>query len=154
MHNFVYLAQRRSQECSCEPNFGGAPRPLPPGCATEVESDRCRDLSRAVDRVTDSAWPPGSSNSSTRLVQCSQSPAFAALFALSGRARTRRFRQPDGAVANHHHLCPTRSWLQACLPIKSGGLGIRRVSSLALPAYLALSLVCKQAPSAVVRHHA
>jgi len=28
MHNFVYLAQRRSQEFSCEPNFGGrAPRP-------------------------------------------------------------------------------------------------------------------------------
>jgi len=23
MHNFVYLAQRRSQEFSCEPNFGG-----------------------------------------------------------------------------------------------------------------------------------
>ena len=22
MHNFVYLAQRRSQEFSCEPNFG------------------------------------------------------------------------------------------------------------------------------------
>jgi len=28
-------------------------------------------------------------------------------------------------------------WLQASLPIKSGGLGIRRVSSLALPAFLA-----------------
>jgi len=28
-------------------------------------------------------------------------------------------------------------WLQASLPIKLGGLGIRRVSSLALPAFLA-----------------
>jgi len=31
MHNFVYLAQRRIQEFSCERNFGGggrAPRPL------------------------------------------------------------------------------------------------------------------------------
>ena len=28
-------------------------------------------------------------------------------------------------------------WLQASLPIKSGGLGIRRVSSLALPAFFA-----------------
>ena len=29
MHNFVYLAQRRSQEFSCEPNFGGRdPCPL------------------------------------------------------------------------------------------------------------------------------
>jgi len=37
MHNFVYLAQRRSQEFSCEPNFGGAcPRPL--GCATAAET--------------------------------------------------------------------------------------------------------------------
>ena len=32
---FVYLAQRRSQEFSCEPNFGGGGRaPSPPGCAT------------------------------------------------------------------------------------------------------------------------
>ena len=28
-------------------------------------------------------------------------------------------------------------WLQASLPIKNGGLGVRRVSSLALPAFLA-----------------
>jgi len=28
MHNFVYLAQRRSQEFSCEPNFGVPPPPL------------------------------------------------------------------------------------------------------------------------------
>jgi len=28
-------------------------------------------------------------------------------------------------------------WLQASLPIKDGGLGVRRVSSLALPAFLA-----------------
>jgi len=29
MHNFVYLAQRRSREFSCEPNFGGRD-PCPP----------------------------------------------------------------------------------------------------------------------------
>jgi len=28
-------------------------------------------------------------------------------------------------------------WLQASLPVRDGGLGVRRVSSLALPAYLA-----------------
>jgi len=28
-------------------------------------------------------------------------------------------------------------WLQASLPVKDGGLGVRRVSSLALPAFLA-----------------
>ena len=36
MHNFLYLAQRRSQEFSCEPNFGGPPPPL--GCATAAET--------------------------------------------------------------------------------------------------------------------
>ena len=36
MHNFVYLAQRRSQEFSCEPNFGGGGRAHAPlGCASE-----------------------------------------------------------------------------------------------------------------------
>jgi len=29
MHNFVYLAQRRSQEFSFEPNFGGRPLAAP-----------------------------------------------------------------------------------------------------------------------------
>jgi len=29
MHNFVYLAQRRSQEFSCEPNFWGGVSPPP-----------------------------------------------------------------------------------------------------------------------------
>jgi len=33
MYNFVYLAQRRSQEFSCEPNFGGVPS-APLGCAS------------------------------------------------------------------------------------------------------------------------
>ena len=33
MHNFVYLAQRRSQEFSCEPNFGVG-RASPLGCAS------------------------------------------------------------------------------------------------------------------------
>jgi len=38
MHNFAYLAQRRNQEFSCEPNFGGrAPAP-PLGCATAAET--------------------------------------------------------------------------------------------------------------------
>ena len=40
MHNFVYLAQRRSQEFSCEPNFGGGGvPPAPPGCATGLRPD-------------------------------------------------------------------------------------------------------------------
>ena len=39
MHNFVYLAQRHSQEFSCEPNFGGgAACPRPPGRATAADT--------------------------------------------------------------------------------------------------------------------
>ena len=35
MHSFVYLAQRRSQEFVCEPNFwGGGVPPGLPGCVT------------------------------------------------------------------------------------------------------------------------
>ena len=39
MYNFVYLAQRRSQEFSCEPNFGGGASPFDPlpGCASDLE---------------------------------------------------------------------------------------------------------------------
>jgi len=41
MHNFVYLAQLRSQEFSCELNFGGGggfPPPPPLGCASELHT--------------------------------------------------------------------------------------------------------------------
>jgi len=34
MHNFVYLAQRRSQEFSCEPNSGGGRAPALPLCCS------------------------------------------------------------------------------------------------------------------------
>jgi len=38
MHNFVYLAQRRSQKFSCDPNFGGGVSLCPlPGCASDLE---------------------------------------------------------------------------------------------------------------------
>ena len=47
MHNFVYLAQRRSQEFSCEPNyFGGVPPP--PGCASGYRCWRVHPNQRAL----------------------------------------------------------------------------------------------------------
>jgi len=49
MHNFMYLAQRRSQEFSCEPNF--APPP-PLGCASVLRTNYTA-MSRAK-----SAEPP------------------------------------------------------------------------------------------------
>jgi len=39
MHNFVYLAQRRSQEFSCELNFGGRGRAPPLGCVNAGSLD-------------------------------------------------------------------------------------------------------------------
>ena len=36
MHNFVYLAQRRSQKFSCDPNFGGGASPFAPSLAAPV----------------------------------------------------------------------------------------------------------------------
>ena len=46
MHNFVYLAQKRSQEFSCEPNFGGgrAHRALPLGCASASGGNNINDF--------------------------------------------------------------------------------------------------------------
>jgi len=43
-------------------------------------------------------------------------------------------------------------WLQASLPIKDGGLGIKRVRSLALPAYLALAASTSDLQSQILCH--
>ena len=55
MHNFVYLAQRRSQEFSCEPNFGEgrALRPLPLGCASAANAPAAAAAVDQPDRLTD-----------------------------------------------------------------------------------------------------
>ena len=52
MHNFVYLAQLRSQEFSCEPNFGGGHAP-PLGCASGRDRDQRDGLT--LDRFIDPA---------------------------------------------------------------------------------------------------
>ena len=60
MHNFVYLAKRRSQEFSCEPNFGGGVcrPPGPPGCTTWPQLSRGpRQLSAARLRVAERGEP-------------------------------------------------------------------------------------------------
>ena len=47
MHNFVYLAQKRSQEFSCEPNFGGGgvpTEPSPLGCASASGGNNINDF--------------------------------------------------------------------------------------------------------------
>ena len=46
MHDFVYLAQRRSQEFSCEPNFrgGGVPAPWLRHCLPTLDPPLEDDL--------------------------------------------------------------------------------------------------------------
>jgi len=76
--------------------------PLFPGrVLNDFWSDQCRDLSRAVDRLS----LVGRQDALILLRASFSAPraAFAALFALGGRVRTRRFRQltEDGTVADH-----------------------------------------------------
>jgi hypothetical protein len=44
-------------------------------------------------------------------------------------------------------------WTQACLPIRDGGLGIRRASSLALPIYLASAASSATLPASILGNH-
>jgi len=46
MHNFVYLAQRRSQEFSCGPNFGGG---VPPVHVATLSRNRVAQQNRRCD---------------------------------------------------------------------------------------------------------
>ena len=41
-------------------------------------------------------------------------------------------------------------WLQACLPVRDGGLGVRRVVSLAIPAYIASEASTRQLQSIIL----
>jgi len=65
-----------------------------------------------------------------RILRCARSVSHAALQTF------------DSLLKDYVH-CITNSklsdiqWLQASLPVRDGGLGVRRVSSLAIPAYLA-----------------
>jgi len=55
MHNFVYLAQRRSQEFSCEPNFGGGGSvpPAPPWLRHWYGHRKCPQRSEAYPFAVD-----------------------------------------------------------------------------------------------------
>jgi len=48
MHNFVYLAQRRSQEFSCKPIFGGKRALRFPGCASGFKGFEVGDNSPGI----------------------------------------------------------------------------------------------------------
>jgi len=113
--------------------------PLFPGrVLNDFWSDGCRDLSRAVDRLClvgrqDALILLRASFSAPRvqhLLRCSPSVDAPAPQEFDNLLRTALTRISNNTLSESQ-------WLQASLPIKSGGLGIRRVSSLALPAFLA-----------------
>ena len=110
-------------------------------------SDRCEDLARAVERLNlvsaqDALILLRSSFSAPKvlhLLRCSPSRSHPSLqhFDLLIRMAVQRITNSDLSDIQ---------WLQASLPVKDGGLGVRRVSSLAIPAFLAsaASTLCLQ----------
>ena len=108
----------------------------------------CSELSRAVERLKcigsqDALILLRSSFSAPRvqhLLRCSPSVDHPALLEFDELLRS-----AVSLISNS--VLSDDQWLQASLPIKDGGLGIRRVSSLATPAFLALC--CEHSSSPV-----
>ena len=98
---------------------------------------RCEDLQRAVDILSllsarDAFLLLRVSFSAPRvqhLLRCSPSVDNPALDLFDGHLRSALSRITKTSLSD-------TQWLQASLPIKHGGLGIRQVCSLALPAFL------------------
>ena len=113
--------------------------PLTQGPALDQAwTERCDDLAKAVDRLQliasqDALILLRASFSAPRvlhLLRCSPSVGHTALDKFDMLLRTAL-----GQLTNCD-LSDTE-WLQATLPVRDGGLGVRRVSMLALPAFLA-----------------
>jgi hypothetical protein len=100
--------------------------------------ERCADLARAVNRLSslnaqDALILLRVSFSAPRvqhLMRCAPSVDHPALETFDNLLRSALTRISNNEISDSQ-------WQQAGLPIKSGGLGIRQVRSLALPAYLA-----------------
>ena len=122
--------------------------PLFTGAALDrAWADRCSDLSRAVDRLAliDSQAAlillraSFSAPKVMHLLRCAPSKDHPSLDSFDGLLRLAIQRITNSDLSDNQ-------WLQASLPVRDGGLGIRRVSSLALPAFLAsaASTLCLQ----------
>jgi hypothetical protein len=112
--------------------------PLFPGPALDrAWSDRCAELTRAINRLQligsqESLLLLRTSFSSPKvlhLLRCSPCVSHPDLLTFDSLLR---------AAVEHitNSSLTDTQWLQASLPVKDGGLGVRRVSSLALPAFL------------------
>lgn len=129
--------------------------PLFPGPVLDsFWSERCADLSRAVDRLglicsQDALILLRASFSAPRvqhLLRCSPSVDNAALATFDDLLRSALNRITNSDLTD-------MQWLQATLPIKEGGLGVRRVASLALPAFLASAASTQPLQASILLSH-
>lgn len=113
--------------------------PLFPGPALDrAWSSRCAELTQAVTRLKllgsqDALLLLRASFSAPKvmhLLRCSPSVSHPALLEFDGLLRTAIEQLTNSSLTD-------MQWLQASLPIRFGGLGVRRVSSLANPAFIA-----------------
>ena len=101
-------------------------------------SDRCDDLATAAERLSEIGGQDAlillrcsfSAPKVLHLLRCSPSVSHSALQTFDSLLRDSVQRITNSNLSDVQ-------WLQASLPIKDGGLGVRRVSSLAIPAFLA-----------------
>ena len=107
-------------------------------CSRDQFSKRCDDLARAVDRLSDinaqDALILLRASFSVPMVQhlmrCLPSAGNVGLQTFDNLLRT-----AVGLITNSN--MSDMQWLQASLPIRHGGLDVRRVTSLAIPAFMA-----------------
>ncbi len=117
----------------------------------EAWSGRCAELSRAIDRLQqlgaqDALILLRASFSAPRvihLLRCSPSVDHHALAQFDQLLRTAVCKLTNSVLTD-------MKWLQASLPVRMGGLGVRSVSSLALPAYLASATSTQQLQGAIL----
>jgi hypothetical protein len=115
--------------------------PLSTGQALDIEwGERCKDMERAAHRLND----VGAQNALILLRASFGAPRVQHLLRSSlswdhpGLARFDEVQRGALSSVANANLSDIQ-WIQATLPIKQGGLGLRRVASLALPSFLASS---------------
>jgi len=129
--------------------------PLFPGSILDSYwTDRCNDLSRAVDRLSlissqDALILLRASFSAPRvqhLLRGSPSADNAALDKFDDLLHTALNRLTNCNLSD-------MQWLQASLPVKEGGLGVRRVSPLAISAFCSSAASSSSLQSAILSSH-
>ena len=131
------LLQSFPRTCIGDVTLLGAP--LFPGPSLDrAWSDRCAEFARASCRLSQIGAQEAlillrgsfSSPKVLHLLRCSPSVSHSALPEFEKLLRLAVERITNSSLTD-------TQWLQASLPVKDGGLGVRRVSLLALPAFLA-----------------